>query len=398
MNKIVQKFGGTTLDTAWKRKIAAKHIQKAIETNYFPVVVVSAMGRKGFPYATDTLVEIAKEDFINIQNREKDLLMSCGEIISSVMIVQALKALGIKGIALTGAQAGIITDDNFGETRVQKVNPKRILQSIKNEIVPVIAGFQGISDSGEITTLGRGGSDITACIIAAAIDALFIEIYTDVEGLMTADPSLVKKAKILNRASYKEVCELAYQGAKIIHPLAAEIGMNNEIPIEIKSILEGKSGTRIEKEVKRNQPVTGIASQNNIVFVKIKPEEKSDYDRGLEVFKILAHEGISVDFINTRSDEITFIVESLNREKIVNILENGKFDFTLLDGYIKVSVVGAGMTGRPGIMATIIEVLKRENISIYQSTDSHISIACLIKKEDEKRAINALHKAFRLEE
>ncbi|MFY9394331.1 MAG: aspartate kinase, partial [Halanaerobiales bacterium] len=225
MKKIVQKFGGSSLNSAEKREMVVKHIEKAIKMGYKPVVVVSAMGRLGEPYATDTLIEVASEINKDIDNREKDLLMSCGEIISTIVLVQTLKKAGIEAIALTGAQAGIYTDDSFGEAEIIRVVPDKVNKTLKEGKIPVIAGFQGITEDGEITTLGRGGSDTTASIIAAAIGALYIEFYTDVAGVMTADPALVESARILDVVTYNEVCELAYQGARVIHPRAAEIAM-----------------------------------------------------------------------------------------------------------------------------------------------------------------------------
>lgn len=403
MKIIVQKFGGTSLDTAEKRELAARHINSAIESGYSPVVVVSAMGRAGKPYATDTLIKMAEDIHIDIQPREKDLLMSCGEIISSVIMVQTLKKTGIKAVALTGAQAGIITDNNFGESEITRVDPKRILKIMDEGKVPVVAGFQGMSTEGEITTLGRGGSDTTASVIAAAVKALYIEIYTDVDGVMTADPNMVENARILDRVSYNEVCELAYQGARVIHPRAAEIAMREGIPIKVKSTFNNNGGgTLIHNQgmrgIKGDRPVTGVTSRHNIVFVKITPEKPAEYATGLIVFKILANHGVSVDFINIRPGAISFIVESRVKEKVESILKEYDFNFEIADDFVKVSVVGGGMTGRPGVMSRLVEALTEKNIAIYQTTDSHTTISCLIKREFEKEALNALHDAFKLED
>ena len=401
MKIIVQKFGGTSLDTAEKRGMAVEHIKSAKELGYLPVVVVSAMGRAGKPYATDTLIEIAEEACFNINPREKDLLMSCGEIISAVIMVQSLQKAGLAANALTGAQAGIITNDNFGESEITKVDPMRILKCLKEGIIPVLAGFQGITPDGEITTLGRGGSDTTASVVAAAIDALYIEIYTDVEGVMTADPNLVENARILDKVSYNEVCELAYQGARVIHPRAAEIAMKENIPIKIKSNFNKNSGTLIHNQglrgIKGNRPVTGVTSRRNIAFIKISPQKPAEYATGLIVFKILAGHGISVDFINIRPEVISFVVEARYSEKVKQLLEKYDFAFDFNDGYVKVSVVGGGMTGRPGVMARLVEALNQEEVEIYQTTDSHTTISCLIRVEQEKESLNALHKAFKLD-
>ncbi|MFP4016232.1 MAG: aspartate kinase [Halanaerobiales bacterium] len=400
MKKIVQKFGGTSLDTKQKREFAIKHIKRALEADYKPIIVVSAMGRAGKPYATDTLIKMAEEIYIDINAREKDLLMSCGEIISSVVMVQTLQKAGINAVALTGAQAGIYTNDNYGESEISRVNPKKINKVLEDGRIPVIAGFQGVTEEGDVTTLGRGGSDTTASVIAAAVDALFIEIYTDVEGVMTADPNLVDNARLIDKVSYNEVCELAYQGARIIHPRAAEIAMKEGIPIKVKSTLNDGTGTLIHnkgmRSVQGDRPVTGVTSRHNIVFIKIFPVKPAEYATGLIVFSILANHGISVDFINIRPEAISFIIESRNREKVIDLLSEYEFDFESRDDFVKVSIVGGGMTGRPGVMARMVEALSNKNIPIYQTTDSHTTISSLVKKADERKALNALHDSFQL--
>jgi len=324
MKKIVQKFGGSSLDTVEKRMLAVKHIKKAVDSNYKTVIVVSAMGRFGKPYATDTLIKMAEEEYLGIDPREKDLLMSCGEIISAVIMVQSLKKIGIDAVALTGAQAGIYTNNNFGESEIISVAPERINKLLEEGKIPVITGFQGITEDGDITTLGRGGSDTTASVIAAAIGALFIEIYSDVEGVMTADPALVKDAKTLEKVSYNEVCELAYQGARVIHPRAAEIAMREGIPIKIKSTFTEGSGTLIDnngmRSIRVDKPVTGVTSRRNIIFIKIIPDKPAEYATGLIVFSILANHEISVDFISIRREAISVIIEGRNIEKVVELL------------------------------------------------------------------------------
>ena len=326
--------------------------------------------------------------------------MSCGEIISTIVLVQTLKKHNISAIALTGAQAGIYTDDNFGEAEIEKVIPEKVNKALMEGKIPVIAGFQGITADGDITTLGRGGSDTTASVIAAAIGALYIEIYTDVAGVMTADPGMVESARILEVVSYNEVCELAYQGARVIHPRAAEIAMAEGIPIKIKSTFHDGPGTLINsngmRSIKGDRPVTGVTSRRNIIFIKITPEKPAEYATGLKVFKLLAENGISVDFINIRPEASSFIIDSKNREKVLNILQDQKFSYELREDLVKVSVVGGGMTGRPGVMAKVVEALNNEKIKIYQTTDSHTTISCLVNREKEKEALNALHKIFEL--
>ena len=401
MKTIVQKFGGTSLNTDKKREKAASKVSEAFKSGFKPIVVVSAMGRLGDAYATDTLISKAEEVLPDINPREKDLLMSCGEVISAVVMVQYLRKAGHEAVALTGAQAGIITDEQYGESNVKKVKDDKIMDVIKQGKIPIVAGFQGVSSNGEITTLGRGGSDTTASILGVAVNALFIEIFTDVEGVMTADPALVDKAKILNEVSYNEVCELAYQGARVLHPRAAEIAKEASIPIKINSIYTDKAGTIIHDHDMRkaytDRPITGVASRHNIVFVKVTPDDFSDYSEGLKIFELMAEQEISVDFINIRPTEISFVVDDNKQMIVEKILSHNNFKHNLRDDFVKISLVGGGMTGQPGVMAKIVEALNRDNISIYQTTDSHTTISCLIKREEEKNALNTLHEVFKME-
>src|SRR6056297_3819558 len=280
MSIVVLKFGGSSLKNEKARAAAVDRIEYTINNDKKPVIIVSAIGRKGSAYATDTLIKLAEDTFPELAKREKDLIMSCGEIISSVVMVQNIKKKERQARALTGAQAGILTDENYCNSDVININPENILKLINDDIIPVIAGFQGISENGEITTLGRGGSDTTASIIAAGLSADKIEIYTDVEGLLTGDPNFIEKAKFLDKTNYTEACELAYQGAKVIHPAAAEIAMKNEIPIKIKSTFNNNSGTKIDKDGDKAKltPITGLASRDDIFYVEITAHDKINYE------------------------------------------------------------------------------------------------------------------------
>jgi aspartate kinase len=398
MSLVVLKFGGTSLKNDKARKAAVDRIKEVTANGKNPVVVVSAIGRKGSAYATDTLIKLAEDTFPDLAGREKDLIMSCGEIISSVIMVQNIKKRELNARALTGAQAGILTDENYCNSDVLNINPENILKLINDDVIPVIAGFQGISENGEITTLGRGGSDTTASIIAAGLSAEKIEIYTDVEGLLTGDPNVIEEAKFLSKANYTEACELAYQGAKVIHPAAAEIAMKNKIPIEIKSTFNNKDGTLIDKlgDEKKLTPITGLAARDEIFYVKISAHQGINYDNGLQVFQLLADQGISVDFINIRESVISFVIDNDKRDLSEKILKENGFDFEIAQEYVKISIVGGGMTGQPGIMARIVNTLHDVGVRIYQTTDSHTVISCLIKEKDKIKALNALHDAFNL--
>ncbi|WP_018250184.1 aspartate kinase [Orenia marismortui] len=408
-NIVVQKFGGSSVATDERREQVIDKIINAINQGYKPVIVVSAIGREGAPYATDTLINFAQGVYDTIEPRAKDLLMSCGEIISTVIIAQALRARGYEAEPLTGAQAGIITDENFGDTRIKEINARRILDILDSNQIPIIAGFQGVSENGEITTLGRGGSDTTACALGAALHAEMVEIYTDVEGVMTADPRIVPNAKTLKHVTYNEVCELAYQGARVIHPRAAEIAMRERVPVIVRSTFSDAQGTVIsdvfkqeEVEIKGDRPVSGVTSRSNLSFVKVFPKDHEGPSTLLEstsvlgCFRILAEGNISVDFINVRPEVITFMINKDTVEKACGLLNESNYQYEVFNDFVKISVVGAGMTGVPGIMAKVVEALTEAGISIYQTTDSHTTISCLIRDEDEESGLCALHDYFGL--
>ncbi|MEW5899373.1 MAG: aspartate kinase, partial [Bacillota bacterium] len=213
MRFIVQKFGGTSVATPELRERVAGKIIAAKEEGYTPVVVVSAIGRAGDPYATDTLINFARQAHRDLSAREMDLLMSCGEVISGVVMAAVLQKAGHPAVFLTGAQAGIVTDDSFNEARILKVKPENILKQAKEGKIVIVAGFQGVTEDGEITTLGRGGSDTTAAALGVALNAAYVDIYTDVEGIMTADPRIVDGAQALEKVTYDEICQLAHEGA-----------------------------------------------------------------------------------------------------------------------------------------------------------------------------------------
>nr|WP_245547415.1 aspartate kinase [Halobacteroides halobius] len=399
----MQKFGGTSVATSERREQVIDKVLESLNQGYKPVLVVSAIGRDGDPYATDTLIDFAENVHERIDSRAQDLLMSCGEVISTTVITQALKARGYEAEPLTGAQAGIITNEEFGDAKIKEVNTHRIQEILDENKIPVVAGFQGVSKNREITTLGRGGSDTTACALGAALHAEMVEIYTDVEGIMTADPRIVPNAKTLKHISYDEVCELAYQGARVIHPRAAEIAKRERVPVIIRSTFSDAEGTVIsnafeqeEIEIKGDKPVTGITSRNNLVLIKIYPKAQQKDATALGCFKVLADAEVSVDFINVRPDLISFMINDSLQNKAAELLDEENYNYEIFNNYIKVSIVGAGMTGIPGVMAQVVKALADNEVSIYQTTDSHTTISCLIEAEDEEISLCALHDYFKL--
>ena len=395
MKIVIQKFGGTSLQNAEIRSKAVEHVATAIKKGFSPVVVVSAMGRKGDPYSTDTLLQTATSIFENITSREKDLIMSCGELISAVVMVQTLKQKNINAVALNGMQAGIITDENYNQANIKKVIPDNILNAIKNGMIPVVTGFQGISENCEITTYGRGGSDTTASILAAALKTDHIEIYSDVEGMLTADPHQIIDARSIQNVSYIEALEMANKGANVIHPQAVEIASRYKIPIKLFSTSNTKKATVIH-DMKHDRPVTGITSKTNIIYTRIFPPKDKIHKAGLNIFQTLSLQNISVDFIGIIPDLISFIVDAELEEKLLNILEENNYKYETDKGFSKISVVGSGMTGLPGVISKIVKALNTKDITIYECTDSYTTISCLVKSIDENKAITSLHKEFEL--
>lgn len=404
MRIIVQKFGGTSVASPEIRELAVKKIRAALEKGYRPVVVVSAMGRKGESYATDTLISLAKNAFRNIASRELDQIMYCGEIISAVIMAGTLQAAGINASTLTGGQAGVTTDNNFNNARILKVDPARLITLLKAGQTPVVCGFQGISIDGELTTLGRGGSDTTAAALGSALNAELVEIYTDVEGIMTADPRLVSNAKILDCISYGEVCQLAHQGAKVIHPRAVEIVMPKGIPLVVKSTFSDAPGTLITNVSKEStegatvtdRVATGVTYLADIAQIKVDINNNDSSVASFNVFKIMADNGISVDLINVHPGQIMFTVADSLADKASDKLVESGYNIEVISGCAKVSVVGGGMREVPGVMASFVEALAVNDIPILQTVDSHTSISALIKKADIQTAVTSLHEKFGL--
>ncbi|MHB8172054.1 MAG: aspartate kinase [Thermincolia bacterium] len=396
MKIIVQKFGGTSVATAATRAQAVERIIAAKEEGYAPVVVVSAMGRNGDPYATDTLINMVRAVEKEVAPRELDLLTSCGEIISTVVMVQTLRNKGYDAVALTGGQAGIQTDDNFGNAQINDINPQQIVDFAGQGKVVVVAGFQGLASDGSITTLGRGGSDTTATALGAALKAEVVEIYTDVDGVMTVDPRLVPEAKILNDLTYKEVCEMAYQGAKVIHPRAVEAAMSGEVPIKIKNTFSDAEGTLIAKNA-AERAITGLAHLTNIAQIGvIVPEVMSKREAEVKVFRLLAQGDISLDMISVMPDAIYFTVTGDQGEKTANLLSEAGFQYKLTSGCAKLSVIGAGMQGLPGVMANLMEALYEAGVEVLQTSDSDITISFLVMEDDITKAVKILHETFKL--
>ena len=404
MKIVVQKFGGTSVATPENRQLVVGKIIKAQEQGLQSVVVVSAMGRKGDRYATDTLIDLARDACKDISSRELDLMMGCGEIISAVVMAGTLQAAGIDAVALTGGQAGIMTDHAFSAARIQKIDPACILRLLEMGKLPVVCGFQGITPDGELTTLGRGGSDTTAAALGAALNAQTVEIYTDVDGIMTADPRVVNNARILDVISYSEVCQLAHQGAKVIHPRAVEIAMQKSIPLIVKSTFSDMPGTLITNIGKEDgsgnlvedRIAAGVTALLNLAQIRVKLLEPGAQEAGFTVFKAMSDHNISVDLINVFPDQIMFTIGQDMMQKATDTLRALGFEVTVVSGCAKVSVVGGGMREVPGVMAAFVEALAVNGISILQTVDSNASISVLVRQEFATQAVQALHEKFGL--
>ncbi|GAB6173836.1 aspartate kinase [Paradesulfitobacterium aromaticivorans] len=406
MRILVQKFGGTSVATAERRTQVAGKVSEAVTEGYSPVVVVSAIGRTGDPYATDTLISLVKGIFPELPKRELDLLMSCGELISGVVTVSTLHSLGFDAVLLTGAQAGIITNGTFGDARIIRVEPDIILKHLEDGKIVVVTGFQGVTEDGQVTTLGRGGSDTTAAALGVALNAEAIDIYTDVDGIMTADPRIVEDAKILDVITYNEICQLAHQGAKVIHPRAVEIAMQRNIPLRIKSTFSDAPGTLVTNmqpdmgvgtDIVSDRLIAGIAHTPNVTQIRVTTVDVPDVRQAdKKIFKAMALADISVDFISVQPEAVLYTVRDDIADKAIKILQNMGFSPEIVRGCAKVSIVGAGIAGVPGVMADMVESLSEAGVTILQSADSHTTIWVLVHKEDMVAAVQALHKRFNL--
>ncbi len=404
MAVVVQKFGGTSVGSVPGRTAAAKWVAAAANRGQSPVVVVSAMGRKGDPYATDTLLGLVR-DVSDSTARETDLLISCGEVISAVVMADCLRQAGLKPMVLTGGEAGLITDDHFGDAQIVEINPQPVIAAMTQGLVPVIAGFQGRTRAGQTTTLGRGGSDTSAVAIGAALGAEGVEIFTDVDGIKTADPRIVPDARTINRLDYDEVFQLANLGAQVIHPRAVEIARQFRVPLRVRSTFSGSPGTLVspvhhplDRWAHRipDRSVTGITHLEHLVQFIVQMSDESDANWGYRLFDLLGDRGISVDLINLFPDKALFCVPSGKAALTAASLAEAGFTCQRHDDRAKVSIVGSAIQGLPGVVGHVMGALARGGIQVLQAADSHSTITLLLRRDDMERAVQALHVQFGL--
>lgn len=402
MGLIIQKFGGTSLGSTEKIQNVAKRIMDEKRKGNEVVVVVSAMGK-----STDQLVNLAKGISSNPSKREMDMLLTTGEQVTISLLAMALTEKGYPAVSLTGWQAGIKTESVHGNARIIDINIDKLRSELDKGRIVVVAGFQGITEEGAISTLGRGGSDTTAVALAAALKADKCDIYTDVTGVFTTDPRYVKDARKLPAVSYDEMLELAHLGAGVLHPRAVEFAKNYHIQLEVRSSIENVEGTIIEEEVKmeQNLVVRGVAFEDDITRVTLLGLPNSL--NGLSViFSELAENHINVDIIiqsttEEKSANLSFSIKSDDLDETVRVLENSKqqLNYSRIEaenGLAKVSIVGSGMVSNPGIAAEMFAVLASNNIPVKMVSTSEIKVSAVIEQEKMLVAVDALHQAFHL--
>ncbi len=399
---IVQKYGGTSVADIARIENVAKRVVQTSRAGYDVVVIVSALG-----HTTDELIDLALKITMNPPDRELDMLISTGEQVSSALLAMAIDKLGVEAISFTGAQVGIITDNSFTKARIIDINAKRIVKELARGKIVIVAGFQGVNINQDITTLGRGGSNLTAVALAKVIGAKMCEMYTDVEGVFTADPRIVKNARKIDKLSYEEMFELASLGAQILQPRSIEFAMKFGVPIHVRSSFSNQSGTIISKEVKNMEHivVSGVALNKDEAKITIcdVPDKPGI---AAKIFKHLAKENVNVDMIiqnvsRTGSTDLSFTVpcgDLNNTVKVSNAISKkvGAGDITVDKDIAKVSIVGIGMRSHSGVAANMFEALADKKINIEMISTSEIKISCVVKKNLGEAAVRAIHAKFKL--
>lgn len=401
---IVQKYGGTSVANVERIKSVAERVVKTAKEGNSVVVIVSAMSGE-----TDKLINLAYQISPNPSDREMDLLLSSGERITTALTALAIDALGHKAIALTGWQAGIITNSVHTKAKIEKITCERVINALNNGYIVVIAGFQGITeDEGEITTLGRGGSDLSAVAIASAIKSDLCEIYTDVEGVFTTDPNIVPEARKMDKISYEEMLEMASLGAKVLQTRSVEFAMKYEVPIVVRSSFSDNPGTLVTKEDESMEKVvvSGVTYDKNQAKISIigLPDKPGI---AAKLFTDVAKANLVVDMIvqNISSDgkyaDISFTVPKTDLKKTLDITKSianelGAKDVIYKDDISKISIVGVGMRTHSGVAAQMFDTLAKHGINILTISTSEIKISCLIDSKYTELAVRALHDAFNL--
>ena len=401
MGLVVQKYGGTSVKDAERVMNVARRITDTYKQGNNVVVAVSAQGD-----TTDDLIEKAKEINENASKREMDMLLATGEQISISLLAMAIEKLGFPVISLTGWQVGMITNSNHGAARIKRIDTERIQTELDKKIIVIVAGFQGIDKYDDITTLGRGGSDTSAVALAAALHADICEIYTDVDGVYTADPRICKSAYKLDDISYDEMLELASLGANVLHNRSVEMAKKYNVKLSVRSSLNNNEGTYV-KEVDQVEKmlVRGVTRDNDCARISLCGVEDAP-GKAFQVFRLLAKKNIGVDLIiqsigNGISKDISFTVAEGDLDEAVKILEENQDIIKAREiksnkDVSKVSIVGAGMVNNAGVAATMFEALSDAHINIKMIATSEIKISVLVNQKDAERAVEAIHDKFML--
>lgn len=446
MKIIVQKFGGTSVSTVEAREMAAAKVIEAREKGFMPVVVVSAIGRRGQPYATDTLIEElnAVDPTSRPDSYEYDTMASVGEIISTSIFAHLMRSKGYPARSMTGWQAGIFTENRHADARIVRVDPAALWATLEEGVIPVVAGFQGICQpkdprkAPEVTTLGRGGSDTTGAALGAALRAEAVELYTDVNGVKTADPSIVPHAPTLETVSYLEIAEMAHLGAKVLHPRAAEIGLFHNVPLWVKSTFSDEPGTLIQHLDKPPTwpRITGVTHSGKVVYLELTVQDPADKARiELELYRLFAWAQVNIYLISASHYSVGFAVErrmlprvqemlqgliipverpegglrwyilSLGEsagmqgqrmlmEKMADRLDYHVVSAAMTENCSVVSIIAGNIFQEPGVLAEVAEVLARVGVEIHQVADTQYSLSLLVLESDVERAVRSLHDHF----
>lgn len=400
MGLIVQKFGGTSVADTERLRNVARIITYTYKAGNQVVVVLSAQGD-----TTDDLIEKAKEINPEGSNREMDMLLSTGEQISVALCAMAIEALGYPVVSLTGWQAGILTDTAAKNARIKKIDTERLEAELDQKRIVIVTGFQGVDRNQNITTLGRGGSDTSAVALAAALEADLCQIYTDVDGVYTADPRHVKGARKLDEVTYNEMLELATLGAQVLHNRSVELAKKYNVKLEVLSSFTGHPGTKVKGVAKRMEKtaVSSVAKDKDIARIALVGVP-NEVGTSFKVFSLLAQNHINVDIIlqgigHEEGKDICFTVAEGDLKKAAELLESHKAElrFARLEtnaDIAKVSVVGSGMINNPGVAAKLFEALYDAHININMISTSEIKISVLVDKKDADRAVQAVHDKF----
>jgi aspartate kinase len=384
---VVMKFGGSSLADAEKLMAVARRLVAAREAGSRVVAVLSAMGG-----TTDELLELAAQISETPDPRELDMLVSVGERISCALCAMAIHDLGHEAISLTGSQAGIVTDSVHGKAKIVDVRARRIHEALDGNEIVLVAGFQGVSSEQEVTTLGRGGSDTTAVALAAALGADVCQVYTDVEGVFSADPRLVPEARKLDALSFDEMLEMASSGARVMATRSIEVARNHHVQLQVRSTFSDNEGTwiREEEHLLEKALISGVVHQREETVYRVEGATAA------RLFGVLADAGVNVDTILLTGPEIVFSAPAEDRADAQRALDSLDVTWSARDDLGKVSLVGAGMKSHPGVAAKAFATLEQAGIEAPVVSTSPIKIACHVPTADVERAVKALHEAFEL--